>query len=104
MSRALGRARPKVHRSSSTTTAAMARAFVAWPGGAAQAASRLRPQGVLLNRHLPKRPSPDGLPRHASRVIVIAAGTARWSHPYRPCPRRALAHGHEQAPAVNDGR
>jgi phosphohistidine swiveling domain-containing protein len=56
---------------------------------------------VLLNRHLLERPSPDGLPRQASGVI--AAGTARWSHPYRPCPRRALANGYEQSPAVNDG-
>ena len=46
---------------------------------------------VLLSWHLLERPSPDGLRRHASRVI--AAGTARWSHPYRPCPRRALAQG-----------
>jgi hypothetical protein len=30
---------------------------------------------VLPNRHLLERPSPDGLPRHASGVI--AAGTAR---------------------------
>jgi hypothetical protein len=43
----------------------------------------------------------DGLPRHASRVI--AAGTARWSHPYRPCPRRARAQGIRESPAVNDG-
>jgi hypothetical protein len=34
---------------------------------------------VLLNRHLLERPSPDGPSRHTSRVI--AAGTARWSHP-----------------------
>jgi hypothetical protein len=34
---------------------------------------------VLLNRHLLEHPSPNGLPRHASRVL--AAGIARWSHP-----------------------
>jgi hypothetical protein len=38
---------------------------------------------VLLSWHLLERPSPDRLPRHTSRVI--AAETARWSHPYRPC-------------------
>jgi hypothetical protein len=34
---------------------------------------------VLVNRHLLERPSPGGRSRQASRVI--AAGTARWSHP-----------------------
>jgi hypothetical protein len=34
---------------------------------------------VLLNRHLPERPSSGGPSRQASRVM--AAGTARWSHP-----------------------
>jgi hypothetical protein len=34
---------------------------------------------MLLNRHLLERPSPDGPSRQASRVI--AARTARWSHP-----------------------
>jgi hypothetical protein len=34
---------------------------------------------VLLNRHLLERPSSGGRSRQASRVV--AAGTARWSHP-----------------------
>jgi hypothetical protein len=70
------------------------------PGCAAQAANRLRPQGAA--QPAPTRtPVPGRASRHASRVI--AAGTPRWSHPYRPCPRRALANRYEQAPAVNDG-
>jgi hypothetical protein len=48
--------------------------------------------GTYSNAH-----PPTGFPGHASRVI--AAGTARWSHPYRPC----LADGYQQSPAVNDG-
>jgi hypothetical protein len=52
------------------------------PGCAAPSTSRLRPQGAA--QLAPTRtPVPGPASRHTSRVI--AAGTARWSHPYRPC-------------------
>ena len=70
------------------------------PGCAAPSAARRCPQGAAQSAPT-RTPIPGRASRHASRVI--AAGTARWSHPYRPCPRHALANGYEQSPAVNDG-
>jgi len=88
MSRASGQACPDAHRFSGTATGAMARMFAAC--SRVRCSKRWPPtlQGAV--QPAPTRtPVPDGLSRHASRVI--AAGTARWSHPYRrPCPRRNL--------------
>jgi hypothetical protein len=101
MSRASGQARPGAHRFSGTATGAMARTFAAWSRVRRSKHPAAYARKVLLSWHLPEPSSPDGLPRHAS--CVIAAGTARWSHPYRPCPRRARAQGIRESPAVNDG-
>jgi hypothetical protein len=79
----------------------MARTFAAWSRVRRYKQPAAYARKVLLNRHLLERPSPDGLPRHASRVI--AAGTARWSHPLPAVPSACLANGYEQSPAVNDG-
>jgi hypothetical protein len=102
MRRGSGQARPGAHRFRGTATRGDgAHVPGLLPGAPLQSAGRRRPQGAA--QPAPTRsPVPGRASRHASRVI--AAGTARWSHPYRPCPRRALANGYEQSPAVNSLR
>jgi hypothetical protein len=77
MSQASGQAHPGAHRFTGAATGAMARRFAAWSRVRRCRQPAAYAPKVLLNRHLPKHPSPDGLSRHASRVI--AAETARWS-------------------------
>jgi hypothetical protein len=101
MSPASGQARPGAHRFTCTATGAMARMFAAWSRVRRSKQPAAYARKVLLNRHLLERPSPGGPSRPASRVI--AAGTAPWSHPYRPCPRRALANRYEQVTSGHDG-
>ena len=79
MSRASGQARPGAHRFAGTATGAMARMFAAWSRVRRSKQPAAYARKVLLNRHLLERPSSRGPSRQASRVI--AAGTARWSHP-----------------------
>jgi hypothetical protein len=76
---ASGHARPGAHRFTGTATGAMARMFAAWSRVRRSKQPAAYARKMLLNRHLLERPSPGGRSRHASRVI--AAGTARWSHP-----------------------
>jgi hypothetical protein len=83
----------------------MARTFAAWSRVRRYKQPAAYARKVLLDRHLLERPSPEGLPRHASRVI--AAGTARWSHPLpavpSACPSqriRAVTTGQPRLPEI----
>ena len=58
---------------------ALVRTYRVWPRVRRHERPGAYARKVLLNRPLLERPSPGGASRHASRVI--AAGTARWSHP-----------------------
>jgi hypothetical protein len=91
----LGPSASGCHRFIGTATGAMARMFAAWSWVRRSKQPAAYARKVLLNRRLLERPSPGGLPRQASRVI--AAGTARWSHPDRKMtPGKA---GGSQSPA-----